>query len=237
MNTTHIKVGSPEKYKHSIGGFVRINAGTRPYFDSPQEILQAKYYTEGVTRYMESNRLMLRSRAPDDAEADRFLVCVRSTMRGDDRLQFGLAMRRSSSHTVFELLRFTPRNIAVVEEGIGHLDCSWKLEDHVQGQDVISRPGRRPVTHTGKSLLNPAKDLPLLLLIRDATFISRQQLELLIAGRTKELNYDCRNRRLARLVELDQIQIYPQCFPYPGADICNHAAGHQHFTGRRHGDP
>jgi hypothetical protein len=82
MNTTHIKVGSPEKYKHSIGGFVRINAATKPYFDSPQEILQAKYYTEGVTRYMESNRLMLRSRAPDDAEVDRFLVCVRSTIEG-----------------------------------------------------------------------------------------------------------------------------------------------------------
>jgi hypothetical protein len=82
MNTTHVKVGSPEKYKHSIGGYVRINAGTRPYFDSPQEILQAKYCTEGVTRYMESNRLMLRSRAPDDAEVDRFLVCVRSTSEG-----------------------------------------------------------------------------------------------------------------------------------------------------------
>jgi len=61
---------------------VRINAATKPYFDSPQEILQAKYYTEGVTRYMESNRLMLRSRAPDDAEVDRFLVCVRSTIEG-----------------------------------------------------------------------------------------------------------------------------------------------------------
>jgi hypothetical protein len=86
----------------------------------------------------------------------------------------------------------------------------------VQGQDVISRPGRRPVTHKGKYLLNPKKDLPLLQLIRDATFISRQQIELLIAGRTEEVNYRCRNRRLERLVELNQIQIYPQCFPYPG---------------------
>ena len=86
----------------------------------------------------------------------------------------------------------------------------------MQGQDVISRPGRRPVTHKGKYLLNPKKDLPLLQLIRDATFISRQQIELLIAGRTEEVNYDCRNRRLARLVDLNQIQIYPQCFPYPG---------------------
>ena len=86
----------------------------------------------------------------------------------------------------------------------------------MQGQDVISRPGRRPVTHKGKYLLNPKKDLPLLQLIRDATFISRQQIELLIAGRTEEVNFRCRNRRLERLVELNQIQIYPQCFPYPG---------------------
>ena len=86
----------------------------------------------------------------------------------------------------------------------------------MQGQDVISRTGRRPVAHRGKSLLNAKKDLPLLLLIRDTTFISRQQLELLIAGRTDEVNYSCRNRRLARLVELNQIHIYPQCFPYPG---------------------
>ena len=86
----------------------------------------------------------------------------------------------------------------------------------MQGQDVISRPGRRPVTHKGKYLLNPKKDLPLLQLIRDATFISRQQIELLIASRTEEVNYRCRNRRLERLVELNQIQIYPQCFPYPG---------------------
>ena len=216
MNTTHIKVGSPEKYKHSIGGFVRINAATKPYFDSPQEILQAKYYTEGVTRYMESNRLMLRSRAPDNAEADRFLVCVRSTSEGMIDFNSDWRCDGSGSHTVFELLRFTPRNVADDEEGIGYLDCSRKLEDHVQGRNVISRPGRRPVTHAGKSLLNPARDLPLLLLIRDATFISRQQLELLIAGRTEEVNYDCRNRRLARLVDLNQIQIYPQCFPYPG---------------------
>jgi hypothetical protein len=86
----------------------------------------------------------------------------------------------------------------------------------MQRQDDISRPARRPVTRTGRSLLNPSRDLPLLKLIRDATFISRQQVELLIAGQTKETNYDCRNRRLTRLVDLNQLQIYPQCFPYPG---------------------
>jgi hypothetical protein len=68
----------------------------------------------------------------------------------------------------------------------------------------------------GRFLLNPARDLPLLQLVRDATFISRQQIELLIAGRTQELNYDNRNRRIANLVKRDQLQIGPECFPYPG---------------------
>jgi hypothetical protein len=86
----------------------------------------------------------------------------------------------------------------------------------VPGQDVISRPGRRSVTRSGNFVLNPSKDLPLLLLIRDSTFITRQQIEVLIAGRTTELNYHNRNRRLARLEELKQLQIHPQCFPYPG---------------------
>ena len=86
----------------------------------------------------------------------------------------------------------------------------------MQEPDVISRPGRRSVNSKGNCILNPSKDLPLLQLIRDATFISRQQIELLIPDRTNEVNYHSRNRRLARLVELNQIQIFPQCFPYPG---------------------
>ena len=86
----------------------------------------------------------------------------------------------------------------------------------MQRQDEVSRITGRPVIHKGTSTLNPAKDLPLLKLIRNATFISRLQLELLIAGQTKETNYDCRNRRLTRLVKHDQLQTYPQCWPYQG---------------------
>ena len=86
----------------------------------------------------------------------------------------------------------------------------------MQRQGDISRITGRPVIHRDTSTLSPAKYLPLLKLIRDATFISRLQLELLIAGQTKETNYDCRNRRLSHLVELGLIQVYPECFSYPG---------------------
>ena len=86
----------------------------------------------------------------------------------------------------------------------------------MQGQDIIYRTARQPVTQSGKLLLNPAKDLPLLLLVRDSTFISRQQIELLMVGRTSEVVYRSCNRRLAHLADINQIQLYPQCFPYPG---------------------
>jgi hypothetical protein len=78
MNTSAIG----NKYEHKIKGFVRVNAAARPYFDDPKDLLQAKYVTEGVTRYRETNRLILSSRAANDAQVDRFLVCIRSSKEG-----------------------------------------------------------------------------------------------------------------------------------------------------------
>ena len=117
---------------------------------------------------------------------------------------------------MFDIFCFSLTNIAVDESGLVSSTAtgSWRITLQKQGDN--SRPARRPVTHMGKFVLNPERDLPLLQLVRDATFISRQQIELLIADRTDESNYDNRNRRIARLVKRDQLQIYPQCFPYPG---------------------
>ena len=89
------------------------------------------------------------------------------------------------------------------------------------------------MTQKANLILNPAKDFPLLQLIRDATFISRQQLELLIAGQTKEMNYDSRNRRLARLVELGQIKVYPPYFSVSRPSFWNYRTGNEDIrTGR-----
>lgn len=99
MNTTGIRHGAERKFKHSISGFLRINAGTSPHFDSPQELLQAKFHTEGVTRYKETNRLMLLSRASDDTEVDLFLVCIKSTSEG--MINFNSAWRREGSVRIF----------------------------------------------------------------------------------------------------------------------------------------
>jgi len=82
MNTTRISCAETQKFKHWLPGFVRINAGTWPRFDAPEELLQAKFHTDGVTRYKETNRLMLRLRAPDDAEVDQYLVCINSRTEG-----------------------------------------------------------------------------------------------------------------------------------------------------------
>ena len=83
MNTTGFNNhGAEYKFKHWLPGFVRINAGTWPRFNSPKELLQAKFHTDGITRFKETNRLMLRLRAPDDAEVDRYLVCISSQTEG-----------------------------------------------------------------------------------------------------------------------------------------------------------
>jgi hypothetical protein len=78
---------------------------------------------------MESNRLMLRSRAPDDAEVDRFLVCVRSTSEG--MIDFNSGWRRdgparilSSSYYAFhqETLLLMKRE-SVIWTALG----SWRI--------------------------------------------------------------------------------------------------------------
>jgi hypothetical protein len=99
MNTTGFKCGRQKKFKHATPGFLRINAGTKPHFDSPRELLQAKYHTEGITRYKETNRLMLVSRAPDDEEVDMFLVCVRSTSEGS--INFSSDWKRNGTARIF----------------------------------------------------------------------------------------------------------------------------------------
>ena len=82
MNTTRVNCAKTEKFKHWLPGFVRINAGTWPRFDSPTELRQAKFHTDGVARFKDTNRLLLRERAPDDAPVDRYLVCLSSKSEG-----------------------------------------------------------------------------------------------------------------------------------------------------------
>jgi hypothetical protein len=69
----------------------------------------------------------------------------------------------------------------------------------------------------GKYLLSVTRDIPLLLTVRDSTFISRNQIESLIPRTVNPEDWKNRNRRLRRLVgPLGQLVAHPQCFPYPG---------------------
>jgi hypothetical protein len=84
MNTTSPDRSNRDKARwcHRISGFIRINAGMTPYFDSPKEILQAKFHTTGLEQHNGSNRLLLKRRASPDANEDHYLVRVRSTEEG-----------------------------------------------------------------------------------------------------------------------------------------------------------
>lgn len=83
MNTTRVNCEKSKNYYHWLPGFVRVNAGTWPRFNAPAvDLLQAKFATEGVTRYRETNRLNLQSRVDRDTPVDQYLVCLNSQVEG-----------------------------------------------------------------------------------------------------------------------------------------------------------
>ena len=82
INTTRVNCAKTKKFKHWLPGFVRINAGVWPRFDAPAELMQAKFNTDGVVRYRDTNRLLLQSRAAEDAQVDQYLVCINSRIEG-----------------------------------------------------------------------------------------------------------------------------------------------------------
>jgi hypothetical protein len=69
----------------------------------------------------------------------------------------------------------------------------------------------------GKHVLSMARDVPILLAVRDSTFINRHQIESLVTHTGKAEHWKNRNSRIRRLISpLGQLVVYPQCFPYPG---------------------
>jgi hypothetical protein len=69
----------------------------------------------------------------------------------------------------------------------------------------------------GKHVLSMARDVPILLAVRDSTFINRHQIESLVSQSGKPEHWKNRNNRIRRLISpLGQLVVYPQCFPYPG---------------------
>jgi hypothetical protein len=78
----------------------------------------------------------------------------------------------------------------------------------------------------GKYSLSVSRDIPMLLTVRDSTFISRHQIESIIPTTGKPEHWKNRNRRIRRLINpLGQLVAYPQCFPYPGQVFSITSAG------------
>jgi hypothetical protein len=78
-------------------------------------------------------------------------------------------------------------------------------EEHVSSGTGI-------VIHTGRHRISLAGDVPLLEVIRDCTYITRPQIDLLCIKPEEQRN---RNRRLAKLLMLRQIKDHGKVFPYP----------------------
>jgi hypothetical protein len=88
MNTTGF---GKKEWKHRSPGFIRINAG-RIVIASPDELLQQKFMTAGLTSYFSKNnirssRLLLESRVAPETPTDAYLVTVRSDRDGHINFQ------------------------------------------------------------------------------------------------------------------------------------------------------
>jgi hypothetical protein len=80
--------------------------------------------------------------------------------------------------------------------------------------EQIASSTRRRVEYRGRlPRLNPDMDIPLLELIRDSTYITRSQIDLL--SMQKEISRT-RNRRLTKLVDLRQLTLHEATVPYVG---------------------
>jgi hypothetical protein len=84
--------------------------------------------------------------------------------------------------------------------------------------EVESNTGT-PVTTSGRGRpysLSPTRDVPILQLVRDSTYITRPQVERLLPSTALLEDWTNRNKRLRRLVQLDQLHHHGQMFPYQG---------------------
>jgi hypothetical protein len=80
--------------------------------------------------------------------------------------------------------------------------------------EQIASSARRVVTlQPGRLIISTEKDIPLLELVRDCTYITRSQIEQLA---TWQESYRNRNRRLNRLVYMRQLTTHGQALPYKG---------------------
>ena len=82
MNTTGFLCGGKPQWKHRSPGFIRINAG-KFAFQTPSEILQQKFQTDGVTSFsgnnnQRSNRLLLETKVTLSTPTDAYLVTLNS---------------------------------------------------------------------------------------------------------------------------------------------------------------
>jgi hypothetical protein len=135
LNTTGFARGKNVARHYFAPGFVRVNAAMNPPFSTPTELLDGKFATNGIERYKESNRLLLKARVGNSVATDAFLVCLRSGSEG--KIDIKSSWRRgpvrvisSSFHRVSGaqelLLLIGPGGIVTTELGEWEVECNSK---------------------------------------------------------------------------------------------------------------
>jgi hypothetical protein len=105
-----------------------------PQFSTATELLDGKFATNGIEKYKESNRLLLRARVGNSVPTDAFIVCLRSETEGT--IDFRSSWRRgpvrilsASFHDGSQesLLLIGPGGIVTTDLGEWEVECSSKM--------------------------------------------------------------------------------------------------------------
>lgn len=83
----------------------------------------------------------------------------------------------------------------------------------METEQVVTSAGGRLAHRSGRLVISMEKDIPLLELVRDCTYITRPQIEQLVR---QQESYRNRSRRLSRLVEIAHLATHGQETPYSG---------------------
>jgi hypothetical protein len=118
--------------------------------------------------------------------------------------------------------RLSAGNNCANTRGRPNSDEPGRMGGRMQQEQIASVTRGRVATPQGRLTISGERDIPLLELIRDCTFITRSQIEQLsrvpgaVRGFSKTESYRSRTRRLSRLIEIQQLTTHGQMLPYKG---------------------
>ena len=219
FNTTGFNLGSRNRRLWLVAGVIRINLGTQPRSHDSLNLIEESFESTGLERWGQWNRVLLGRRRDQSTRADKVLQCARSSVYGrinfdDEWHDRGIQVIAGSAFRGHQEALILADPGAQFETVQGSWEVTW---NGIRPEEVIDEGTPSPAgSRRGNFQFNEKRDLPMILAVRNATFISHGQLYAQLLAQGTELNRQGFCWRLKRLVGVGVIQKMPQIFPFSG---------------------